>query len=170
LDGPTPSTGWGGLLLVPAIAWAIDPDQDRLGWQLTALILGLFTLAIAFPICRLIRNCPEEYNLQPDGDSPTPPIPTALQRTARTEKGSTNPQVTDFTSTQALKTPGFWLISFGHGFTSMVILAILAHLGLFINDKGFDVQTTAWVVAVYTAVSMVAQVAGGYLGDRLPNL
>jgi MFS family permease len=69
-----------------------------------------------------------------------------------------------------LKTPGFWLISFGHGFTSMVILAILAHLGLFINDKGFDVQTTAWVVAVYTAVSMVAQVAGGYLGDRLPNL
>jgi MFS family permease len=51
----------------------------------------------------------------------------------------------------------------------MVILAILVHLGLFINDKGFDVQTTTWVVAVYTAVSMVAQIAGGYLGDRLPK-
>jgi MFS family permease len=133
------------------------------------LILGLFTLAIAFPICRLIRNRPEEYNLRPDGDSPTPPIQTAPQRTARTEKGSTHPQVTDFTSTQALKTPAFWYISFGHGFTSMVILAILVHLGLFINDKGFGVQTTGWVVAVYTAVSMVAQIAGGYLGDRLPK-
>jgi sugar phosphate permease len=169
----TVAIGWantidrlGGLLLVPAIAWAIDPDQDRLGWQLTALILGLFTLAIAFPICRLIRNRPEEYNLRPDGDSLTHTTP---QRTARAEKGSTNPQAMDFTSTQALKTPAFWYISFGHGFTSMVILAILAHLGLFINDKGFDVQTTAWVVAVYTAVSMVAQIAGGYLGDRLPK-
>jgi sugar phosphate permease len=172
----TVAIGWantidrlGGLFLVPAIAWAIDPDQDRLGWQLTALILGLFTLAIAFPICRLIRNRPEEYNLRPDGDSPTLPIHTTPQRTARAKKGSTHPQAMDFTSTQALKTPAFWYISFGHGFTSMVILAILVHLGLFINDKGFDVQTTAWVVAVYTAVSMVAQIAGGYLGDRLPK-
>ena len=30
-----------GLLLVPALAWAIDPNQDRLGWELTALVLGI---------------------------------------------------------------------------------------------------------------------------------
>ncbi len=51
----------------------------------------------------------------------------------------------------------------------MVILAIMAHLGLFIKDLGLDVQTTAWVVSVYTAVSMVAQIAGGYLGDQMPK-
>lgn len=41
----TMAMGWsnvgsrlGALLLVPAIAWAIDPEQMRVGWQLTALI------------------------------------------------------------------------------------------------------------------------------------
>ena len=29
------------LLIVPAIAWAIDPDQDRLGWQVTASAIGV---------------------------------------------------------------------------------------------------------------------------------
>ena len=57
----------GALLLVPAIAWAIDPDHDRLGWKLTATALGLFALLVAFPISRLIRNRPQEYGLLPDG-------------------------------------------------------------------------------------------------------
>jgi MFS family permease len=50
----------------------------------------------------------------------------------------------------------------------MVILAIMAHLGLFMKDQGFDVQTTGWVVAAYTAVSMVFQLIGGFVGDRVP--
>ena len=51
----------------------------------------------------------------------------------------------------------------------MVILAIMAHLGLFIKDLGFDVQTTAWVVSAYTSVSMAFQIIGGYIGDRVPK-
>ena len=48
----------GALLLVPAIAWAIDPEYNRVGWSLTALILGIVCLAAAFPLSRLIRNRP----------------------------------------------------------------------------------------------------------------
>ncbi len=36
------------------------------------------------------------------------------------------------------------------------------------KDQGFQVQDTAWVVAVYTGVAMVFQLEGGYLGDRIP--
>lgn len=32
----------GGLLLIPLLAWAIDPDYGYLGWALTASILGIF--------------------------------------------------------------------------------------------------------------------------------
>ena len=155
----------GALLLVPAIAWAIEPDQGRLGWSATATILGIFVAVVAFPVSRLIRNRPQDYNLLPDGDSPDseqavrPSLGPALE-------GSGGPS-TDFTASQALRTPSFWLISFGHGFTSMVILAIMAHLGLLLQDKGFPLQTTAWVVTVYTAVAMVFQLVGGYMGDRL---
>ena len=173
----------GALLLVPAIAWAIDPDQMRLGWQLTALILGIFTLIIAFPLTRLIRNRPQDYGQLPDGAVPVsdPPASTeSREETPSNRAGNTRPAATvtrrpatqedgDLTAGQALRTPAFWLISFGHGFTSMIILAIMTHLGLLLKDKGFDVQTTGWIVVVYTATAMVFQLVGGYLGDRWPK-
>jgi len=158
----------GALLLVPAIAWAIDPDHDRPGWQATALFLGVFTLLVALPISRLIRNRPQDHNLMPDGEPLVFPAATAASQEATlSQRSEAKPINTDLSAAQALRTPAFWLISFGHGFTSMAILAIMAHLGLLMEDKGFDVQTTAWLVAVYTAIAMVFQLVGGYMGDRI---
>ena len=37
----------GALILVPAIAWAVDPAHNRLGWQTTAMILGIFAFLVA---------------------------------------------------------------------------------------------------------------------------
>ncbi len=183
----TTAMGWsnvggrlGALLLVPAIAWAIDPEHTRLGWQMTALILGIFTLVVAFPLTRLIRNRPQDYGQLPDGDPPAPtaaatsdPV-TSRQRSDRprpvaTPRRTASRDEGDMTAAEALKTPAFWLISFGHGFTSMVILAIMTHLGLLLKDEGFDVQTTGWIVVVYTATAMVFQLVGGYMGDRWPK-
>ena len=159
----------GALLLVPAIAWAVDPEQQRLGWQLTALALGVFTLIIAFPLTRLIRNRPQDYGQLPDGaplSAAAGNSPTAGAATGNPRRRPANPESGDLTAAQALRTPAFWLISFGHGFTSMVILAIMTHLGLLLKDKGFDVQTTGWIVTVYTATAMIFQLVGGYIGDR----
>jgi sugar phosphate permease len=159
----------GALILVPAIAWSVDPAHNRLGWQTTATILGIFALLVAYPLTRLIRNRPAEYGLRPDGDPPAAHPVAAVSPGASWVRPQRNrPAVIDMTTRQALRTPAFWLIALGHGFTSMVILAIMAHLGLFMKDKGFDVQTTGWVVAAYTAVSMVFQLIGGFVGDRVP--
>ena len=248
----TMAMGWsnvgsrlGALLLVPAIAWAINPEQLRLGWQLTALILGVFILIVAVPLSRMIRNRPQDYGQRPDGTPAEPPpaattattttataaadsapatdaaaaVPTLTAATdpatadaavAPTPAPSTNPTGRadhprpaagraqrrppsaamaatataaataaaaaataaadgDLTAQQALRTPAFWLISFGHGFTAMVILAIMTHLGLLLKDEGFDVQTTGWIVTAYTATAMVFQLVGGYVGDRGPK-
>ena len=158
---------FGALLIVPAIAWAVDPDQDRLGWSLTATCLGIFVVAIAFPISRIIRNRPQEYGLLPDGDRPASPSATTPAQGSATR--SQSPAEADLTASQALRTSAFWLISFGHGFTSMVILAIMSHLGLLIEDKGYTVQMTGWIIAVYTVVAMGFQLGGGYVGDRVPK-
>ena len=160
----------GALLLVPAIAWAIDPDHGPLGWSMTATVLGIFALAIAFPISRLIRNRPQDYGLRPDGDPPAPARTEARQRGGQAPAAAVSEDTdADFTASQALHTPAFWFIAFGHGFTSMVILAIMAHLGLLLDDKGFSLQDTGWIVAVYTSVAMVFQLVGGYIGDRIPK-
>ena len=58
----------GALILVPVIAWAVDPEHDRLGWDRTALILAIFVLIIAFPISKAIRNKPQDHGQLPDGD------------------------------------------------------------------------------------------------------
>ena len=161
---------FGALLLVPAIAWAINPDKDRLGWDVTALALGIFAFAVAVPVYKVIRNKPEEYNLLPDGFIPLEIDPSYNSQDSDKEhrRVEIQPDTQDLTTAQALKTVAFWLISIGHGLTSMVIIAIMAHLGLFMSDNGFDIQTTAWVVSVYTFVAMVFPVVGGYIGDRIP--
>ena len=155
----------GALLLIPAIAWAIEPGHGPLGWSVTASLFGIFAIVIAFPITRLIRNRPQDYGMAPDGgplalDEDAAPSSRPSEADARVPSG-------EFTASQALRTPAFWLISFGHGFTSMIIIAIMAHLGLLLQDHGFPLQTTGWIVAVYTAVAMVFQLVGGYVGDRI---
>ena len=160
----------GGLLLIPVLAWAIDPSRDQMGWQLTAFILGIVFLMMALPLSRLIRNRPEDYNLRPDGDPPDSSQATAVLRgTPARSRGTANPAATDFTTAQALRTPAFWLISVGHSLTAMVIVALMAHLAPMLTDEGLSLQTAAWVVTVYTAVSMVFQVVGGYVGGRVPK-
>ena len=177
---------FGALLIVPAIAWAVDPDADRLGWSLTATFLGVFVVLMAFPISRVIRNRPQDYGLLPDGDLPPPPTTSARPAEAGSRsstdgemaggetsptpaRSTSNTAAGDLTAAQALRTSAFWLIAFGHGFTSMVILAIMSHLGLLVEDKGYTVQTTGWIVAAYTLVAMGFQLVGGYVGDRVPK-
>ena len=153
--GRSMALGWanmssrgGALLLIPMIGWAIEPDH--LGWRLTATILGIVMIGVAIPISLAIRNQPEDYGLLPDGAKPDPePAPLANEASNALPIAEE-----DFTASEALRTPAFWLIAFGHGFTSMVILAIMAHLGLLMVDKGYELQDAAFVVSVYTAVAV----------------
>ena len=155
----------GAFLLVPLIAWAIDPDQDRLGWRMTATIVGVFMLVIAVPVSRLIQNRPQDMGLLPDGDKSVPDGVAGLGVAAPASR----PVGEDFTAAEAMRTPAFWLIAFGHGLTSMVILAVMAHLGLLmVEDKGYDLQDAAFVVSMYTGVAMGFQLVGGYVGTRVP--
>ena len=156
----------GALLLVPLIAWSIDPEFDRLGWRMTATILGLIMILVAFPVSRLIRNQPQDYGLLPDGDNPVPD--GAATTTTEVQVAASPPGEVDFTASEAMRTPAFWLIAFGHGFTSMVILAIMAYLALLMEDFGFTLQDASFVVTVYTAVAMGFQLVGGYVGGRIP--
>ena len=150
---------FGALLLVPGIAWAVADAPGRIGWQTTALIIGIGILILAAPLAGLIRNDPRDYGALPDGETPRPnPAAGTAARAPRQQ---------DLTAAQALRTPAFWLIAFGHGFTSMVILAIMAHLGLLMVDKGYTEQDAGWVISAYTGVAMVFQLVGGYTGDRM---
>ena len=158
----------GGIFLPPLLAWAIggtDPNiSERYGWRTSALFIGILTIALAFPLSRLVRNRPADLGLNPDGDSAVPaagsPAETGVTRSETEEEG--------YTWQEAIRTASFWLMSFGHGASSMVIVAIFVHLGLRLDDRGYSLQAIGTVVAIYTAVNTIFILVGGYLGDRLP--
>ena len=153
----------GGVLLVPLLAWSIDPDiASRPGWRATALAIGVFVMVVAWPISRLVRNRPEEFGWAPDGDPPR------LVGTRALQSQSTDPDQGSYTWQQAVKTKAFWLITWGHACSSIIIVTIMVHLGPMLTDRGFSLQTVGWVVSVQTAVGAVSTVAGGYIGDRMP--
>ena len=155
----------GALVLIPAIAWAVDPEQDNFGWSMTALTLGVVTLVLVLPLAKLIRNRPEDYGLLPDGDRPREAA--TPNRTGRPAARRAPPSEGDFTLRDAMLTPTFWLISFGQGFTSMVLIAMMAHLAPMLYDQGVSVPMAGWVVSTYTAMSMIFQIVGGYVGDMI---
>ncbi len=173
--------GIGAMTIVPAIAWTTDPEVGRLswmpsapwdlaepvgrlGWRNTALLVAVIVFVCALILPRFIYSRPEDRGLRPDGDT---------QPQARVAGGQATMAAADedagITVGQALKTQAFWCISFGHGLGSMIILAIMSQFGLLMKDLGYGVQTTAWIVTLYTAVSIIFQLAGGYIGDRVPK-
>ena len=158
----------GGVILPLLLAWAIggtDPNISvRYGWRASALFIGIASMAVAFPLSRLIRNSPEDLGLKPDGDSAVPPTASpgedTVTRSEVEEEG--------YTWREAIRTTTFWLISFGHATSSIIIVTIFVHLGLMLDERGFSLQTISSVVAIYTAVNAVFIPVGGYLGDRIP--
>ncbi len=153
----------GGMILVPLLAFAIDPDvPGRPGWRITALAIGLFLVAAAFPVSLLIRNAPEPYGQFPDGEAKARP------RQAVAASADTTSEERDYTWQEAVRTKTFWLITMGHACSSIVIVTITVHLGPMLSDQGFPLQTIGWVVGAYTGVAAIFTLIGGYVGDRLP--
>ena len=156
----------GGVIVPIALAWAIggtDPNvSERFGWRASALFIGILIMAVAFPISRLVRNRPEDLGLKPDGDSPVRPTLTPSRASVTrsdTEEGG-------YTWQEAIRTTTFWLMSFGHATSSIIIITVFVHLGLMLDDRGFSLQTISAVVAIYTAINAIFIPVGGYLGDR----
>ena len=173
--------GIGAMTIVPAIAWTSDPEVGRLswvpsapwdlaepvgrlGWRNTGLLVAAVVFICALILPRFIYSRPEDKGLRPDGESRAEARANGGQ-----EAVSASDEDAGITVRQALRTQAFWCISFGHGLGSMIILAIMSQFGLLMKDLGYGVQTTAWIVTLYTAVSIVFQLFGGYIGDRVPK-
>ena len=157
----------GSLLLVPLLAWAVTPGH--LGWSVTALWTGIIFLVVAWPMSRSVRDRPEDYGQHPDGNPPSnlPEGQGTLDDTldrSRLESGRL-----DFTARQAIRTRAFWLITFGHAFSSMLGATMVVHLVPMLTDQGLSLQMAAYVWSISLAVQAVFGLVGGYLGDRFPK-
>ena len=157
----------GGLVLVPILAWAVTPGSY--GWSITSQWIGVVFLCLAWPMSRLIRVSPEDYGLLPDGARPRGEQPERATRRATGRVGGGGPQdELQFTARQALRTQAFWMITFGHAFSTILFATLTVHLVPMLTDQGLSLQAAANVFAVVMGVAAVFQLIGGYVGDRIP--
>lgn len=150
----TTGLGLGGML-VPLVAVALN----TYGWRTTSIASCVIILAVGLPLMPIIRGRPERYGMAPDGGPGRASTSTSAQ---------TVETVRDFTVREAVRTPAFWFISFGHGSALLVVGAIMVHLiPHLVHQLGVSLESAALVVTVMTMTSMVGQIGGGFLGDRI---
>ena len=151
-------TGMGlGGVLVPLLAWSIT----TYGWRKSAFASAFLVWLIGIPAALVLRHKPEPYGYLPDGvRAPQPARVTAAARDM--------PSDYSFTAREALRTPAFWLISFGHAFALLVVSAVGVHqVPHMVNRVGLSLQGAASVVTLMLAMSVVGQLGGGHLADRI---
>ncbi len=160
----------GGVLssiIVPVLlVWAIGDaglyESERRGWRATTLFIGLAYLALAFPLYRLVRNMPEDMGLLPDGDALPPDA-----RVQAASGGYTTPDAGwEYSWREAVRTKDFWLMAIGNAAGLETSIAILVHLGLFLDDRGYPLSMEGLTVAVIVATGAVFLLVGGFLGDK----
>ena len=145
-----------GGMIVPLVAYALT----TYGWRSTAFVSGWIILGLGLPLVPLMRSSPERYGFLPDGV--TRPDSEDNKDAFAADQGS------DFTAKEAMKTPAFWFISFGHGCALLVVGAVMVHLIPHLVDRlEMTLESAAVVVTVMTATSVFGQVGGGFLGDRM---
>ncbi len=149
-----------GVVGIPALVWT----QGEWGWRASAIISGVFLMAIGIPGALLIRREPEAFGLAPDGDPPRSPHDLAREgRPALAEEP-------DFTLGEAIRTRTFWLLAVGNGLSSLAIGAMSVHLFLHLEQGvGLTRGTAALVWTAASITNIPCRLAGGIVGDRLPK-
>jgi sugar phosphate permease len=132
------------------------------GWRATAFASGVIIIVIGIPLSQLIRHRPEPYGEAPDG------ILEDADGQQRDADGAIILRRQNFTAREALRTRAFWFISFGHAFALLTVSAMMVHLVPHLTESlDYSLAAAGGVVAFMTALQMVGQIAGGYLGDLL---
>lgn len=143
-----------GGLAVPAVAWSLG----AYGWRATAFASGLIIIITGLPLSYVIRRRPEDYGLVVDGAPPT--------AAHAAERAATAP-ARDFTAREAIRTPAFWLLSFGHGSALFVVSAVNVHAVTHMKEGlGYSIETAALFIMLQTVCQIAGIAIGWLIGDR----
>ena len=146
---------FGGLIAPFAMTLVVD----SLGWRNGYLVQALFVLAVVSPVALIVRRTPEDIGLRPDGD----PAPVGSNVDPSHEK-----EPPSYTSRQALRTPGFWLLLLGYSMNQAALAAVLAHAVPFATDASFTRRTAALALAVNGLGNLLSKAVWGYCLQRFP--
>ena len=147
----------GGVVFFPLVALAVL----KLGWRSAALLSG-GAIFLTLPLVLLVRRSPESMGLLPDGEPhPSPSSAGVAPRPRRPTRA-----LMEVTTTEALKTPAFWLVAGFHSLRNIPYAGVTVHLVPLLVWKGFDESTAAFFVGLMSFSAIIVRPLTGWLGDR----
>ena len=137
---------------------------EGIGWRAAAFGSGVAVLLIGLPLASLVKHRPEDHGLLPDG------APSHASLVGDSDEEEDDDDDLGMTTREALRTPAFWLISFGQASALLVIGALMVHLVVYVSDDlGYGLALATFAITVQTIGQVVGQLLGTYYGDRLPK-
>ena len=118
------------------------------------LITGAFFVILSWPISRLVRNRPEDYDLHPDGRDP------ALS------SGDGSP-ASDYEWRAALSSRPFWLLAAG-GCAMAFAGTWRFYIVLLSYQRSIPLPQASFMLMLASLLAIPFALVGGFLGDRLP--
>ncbi len=145
-----------GGFLVPVLAFGIQSH----GFSIAMTGIGAALLLTVLPVFKALSNRPEDRGERPDG-----PDFGRGQDSAGTDES----REVDFTPKQALKTRAFWILTIVHLSSTASIVSLSLHLSPKLVDLGMSWTGAATITMWTTVFAMPAQMAAGFLADKLPK-
>ncbi|MBI2979865.1 MAG: MFS transporter [Chloroflexi bacterium] len=150
--------GLGGAIVPPLLSLAIR----NFGWQTAAFLAGLVVLGVIIPCSFVFRRSPESMGLLPDGDSD--------RISANTEQKQTPaPTQVDFTLSEALHTPTFWVLTLAICLRLAAFIGITAHFVPIMVWKGITEAEGAMLLGAIALLTVPLRFFLGWAGDRIPR-
>lgn len=142
----------GGFLVLPLVSLVMEV----LEWRATLVASGIAIAVVFMPIgLFVVRNSPAEMGLSPDG--------------AREPDGSASlpREVDGVTLREALRTPLFWMLSFGFMLFFYGMFGWLVHQVPFYESIGLSRGTATAIVSITAGLSIFTRLIVGMIADRI---
>ena len=138
---------------------AADRMIDAWGWRAAWAAIGVAIWATVIPAAMLaMRRRPEDYGLQPDGDT------AAVQGRAAARVASD----VRWTRSMAARTPALWMLVLTFGLASTGMGALLLHLIPYMTDEGFTRAQAAGAFGMIGIAGLLSKPLWGIALDRFP--
>ena len=154
-----------------AIGGAVFPpilsiSSDAFGWRTTLLAAGLMMWVIYLPLSTRMYSSPEERGLLPDGDPPLEEEDDSTESTPRTASNRSPAVYEGMSSSEAFRTPTYWILSLSLAMRGMVFTAIAIHVVAIMIWKGIDEGTAGLLISFMAMSWLPVSLLMGWMGDR----
>ena len=152
--------GVGAIIVLPWLQTLIG----HAGWRTACWAMGILVLALLAPLNLLLKRCPEDLGLEPDGEH-------SLHSSATGGPTANVVDATwvavDWTLGRAMHTARFWWIAVGYFCGMFTWYAVQVHQTKYVIEIGFSATHAAWALGCVSLTGIPGQIALGYVSDRI---